>query len=77
MNDILKHRGMTGSLEVDFGDHNLHGRVQGIDPIVYYEGATVEEAERHFREAVDDYIDWCRERGQEAVVALTASRDVA
>ena len=38
-------------------------------PRPIFEGTTVEEAERAFRESVDDYLEFCRERGERARAA--------
>ncbi len=50
----LTHDGYTGSIEVDFEERHLHGRVQDIPTIIYDEGEAVEELVRALEEAVDD-----------------------
>lgn len=39
----------------------FYGLVDGIDGLCEYESETAEGVEKAFRDAVDDYIDACRE----------------
>lgn len=62
----MKYKGYTGSVDYDSDDRLFHGRVNGITDIVSFQGDTVDALEADFRAAVDDYLDFCRERGVEA-----------
>lgn len=42
----------------------FYGLVDGIDGLCEYESETAEGIEKAFRDAVDDYIDACRESSQ-------------
>lgn len=59
MSTLLKHRGYYGSIEASPEDNCLYGKVQFIRALVSYEGETVAELEKAFREAVDDYLETC------------------
>jgi predicted HicB family RNase H-like nuclease len=61
----MKYKGYTGSVEYDPDDRLFHGRVDGITDIIAFEGDTVEALEADFRAGVDDYLDFCKERGVE------------
>jgi predicted HicB family RNase H-like nuclease len=61
----MKYRGYTGSVEYDAEDRLFHGRVDGITDIVSFQGDTVEALEADFRAGVDDYLEFCKERGVE------------
>ena len=82
-NDALAYKGYTGRVCVDFGAGVISGTVAGIRAVVHFEGESVAEAERAFRESVDDYLDFCRELGQtpetpaEGEAAERAARSVA
>lgn len=65
MNDILKYKGYTGDVNFDAGDKIFHGRVLGIADVIGFEGASVAELEKDFHDAVDDYLETCREIGKE------------
>lgn len=63
---MMKHKGYTGSVEFDPDGRIFHGRILGITAdIITFQGTTVDELERDFREAVDDYLDLCAEDGVE------------
>jgi len=59
MNTLLEHRGYYGSIEVSHEDNCLFGRLQFIRALVSYEGETVAQLTKAFRDAVDDYLDTC------------------
>jgi predicted HicB family RNase H-like nuclease len=42
----------------------FHGEVAHTRDVITFEGQTVEELETAFRESIDDYLDWCAERGK-------------
>lgn len=41
------------------------GKLEGISDFVNFMGETPEKAEAAFREAVDDYLDFCKEVGKQ------------
>ncbi len=45
-------------------DRLLHGRILGIDDVVNFEGADVDELEKAFHEVVDDYLALCEKLGR-------------
>jgi len=57
--DALEYKGYRGSVRYSAEDRVLHGRILGIDDVVNFEGANVDELERAFHEAVDDYLAIC------------------
>lgn len=61
----LSHRGYFGSAEYSPDDHNFHGRVLGLRDVIAYHAVTAPELEAAFRDAVDDYLDWCASDGEE------------
>lgn len=58
---LMKYKGFYGSVEASVEDGCLFGKLEFIDPLVNYEGATVQEIEAAFHAAVDDYIKSCEE----------------
>jgi predicted HicB family RNase H-like nuclease len=65
MKNMMEHRGYYGSVEYSDGDGVFYGKVEYIRSLVSYEGEDVEGLRRSFREAVDDYLEGCGERGIE------------
>ncbi|CAN5503836.1 type II toxin-antitoxin system HicB family antitoxin [soil metagenome] len=63
---MLDYKGYSGRVEYDQEGKLFHGEVLDLKDIVTFQGTTVDEIEEAFRESVDDYLDFCRERGEEA-----------
>lgn len=66
--NMFTYKGYTGAVEVEESGV-LFGRVLDLDAVLTFEGDTVDEAERAFRDTVEDYLDWCAERGKEPATA--------
>lgn len=64
MNNMLKYKGYTGNVNFDADDKIFHGRIVGTTDVIGFEGASVDELESDFHEAVDDYLETCREIGK-------------
>jgi predicted HicB family RNase H-like nuclease len=62
--DAMEYRGYRGAVRYSAEDRLLHGRILGIDDVVNFEGADVEELEKAFHEAVDDYLALCEKLGR-------------
>jgi len=63
--NTFTYKGYTGAVDIDPEAGILFGRVIDLDAVLTFEGDTVPEAERAFRDTVDDYLDWCAERGKQ------------
>lgn len=61
----LSYKGYTGSIEYSDHDKILFGKVMGIQSLISYEGATGVELDQDFKDAIDDYLDDCKEDGTE------------
>jgi len=64
MKNTLKYKGYTGNVNFDADDKIFHGRVLGITDVIGFEGASVSELEKDFREAIDDYLETCQKIGR-------------
>lgn len=64
MAEVFSHKGYEGSIEASVEGKCFHGRVLFVADVVTYEGASFEELERAFREAVEDYLAFCAEIGK-------------
>lgn len=76
MGTLLQHRGYYGSIEASPEDECLFGKLQFIRALISYEGETVAEISRAFREAVDDYLDTCASLGYSPEVPCKGSFNV-
>jgi predicted HicB family RNase H-like nuclease len=61
---MMEYKGYIGKVEFDDSVNVFHGRVVNIRDVVTFEGTTVEELQREFHEAVDDYLEFCASRGE-------------
>lgn len=62
---MLQHEGYTGHVEFDDEARLFHGEVIYLRDVATFQGTTVEEPEKAFRDSVDDYLEFCEERGEE------------
>ncbi|MFA5684921.1 MAG: type II toxin-antitoxin system HicB family antitoxin [Lysobacteraceae bacterium] len=64
MMNAMTYKGHAARVEYDAADRIFVGHLAGIRDIVGFHGATVDELESAFREAVENYIDACAKLGQ-------------
>lgn len=60
----MKYKGYTGHVEYDDEAKIIHGEVLGIKDVVTYQGTTVNDIESAFIDSIDDYLSFCKERGE-------------
>lgn len=63
--DVLQYKGLVGTVSINIKDRKLYGHIIGTSDKIVYEGASIEELEKDFQEAVDEYIALCKEIGKE------------
>jgi len=63
---MMEYKNYVGKIEFDDAAEIFHGEVIGIRDVVTFQGKSVAELKKAFRESVDDYLDFCKERGEEA-----------
>jgi predicted HicB family RNase H-like nuclease len=61
MKEILHYKGYTASVHFSVTDGVFYGKIVGIDDLVSFEGASEEGLKGSFIEAVDDYIETCKQ----------------
>jgi predicted HicB family RNase H-like nuclease len=61
---MLKYKGYTGYVEFDDEAGIFHGEVLDLRDVITFQGKTVEELKKAFRESIDDYLRFCRERNE-------------
>lgn len=67
----MTYKGFTSTPKHSAEDGMFYGTVDGVDAVVMYDSETEAGLEAAFMEAVDDYLDFCRDssqRGEEARV---------
>jgi len=61
----LQYKGYTGSMVASLEDKCIWGKILYITDTVTYEAQTVDELEKEFKLAVDDYLEDCKKFGHE------------
>lgn len=69
--NTLSYKGFIGSVSFSEKDGVFFGKIEGIDGMVNFEGESVNELTNAFHEAVDDYLDYCKDMGIEAHKSYT------
>ena len=62
---MMEYRGYFAKVEFDDDASIFHSEVINLRDVITFEGETVEELKQAFRDSVDDYIDFCAERGED------------
>jgi len=61
---MMEYKGYIGKVEIDDEAGILHGEIINIRDVITFEGTSVDEIQKAFRESVDDYLDFCAQRGE-------------
>jgi len=64
MGDYLEHRGYIATVGYSASDKVFFGKIEGITDLVNFEADNVEELEKEFKNAVEDYLATCKELGK-------------
>ncbi|WP_304459456.1 type II toxin-antitoxin system HicB family antitoxin [Alicyclobacillus sendaiensis] len=62
---MMTYKGYMAHVEYDDEAKVFHGEVINTRDVITFQGRSVDELEQAFRDSVDDYLDFCRERGEE------------
>ena len=61
---MLKYKGYTGYVEYDDEAKLFHGEVLDTKDVITFQGRSVDEIEKAFRESIEDYLDFCARRNE-------------
>ena len=61
---MLKYKGYTGKVEFDDQARLFHGEILDTRDVITFQGESVDEIEKSFRESIDDYLDFCKSRSE-------------
>jgi predicted HicB family RNase H-like nuclease len=59
---MMEYKGYIAKVEFDDGAGVLHGEVLNLRDVITFEGKTVAELRKAFRESIDDYLEFCAQR---------------
>ena len=62
---MMSYKGYWGEVNFDNEAKIFHGEVIGLKDVITFQGRTVDEIEPAFHDSVNDYLAWCKERGEQ------------
>jgi predicted HicB family RNase H-like nuclease len=63
--NTLQYKDYTGVFAYDEEAELFHGRVIGLRDVVTFEGRSVDELKTALADSIEDYLEFCKELGQE------------
>ncbi|MBN7812505.1 type II toxin-antitoxin system HicB family antitoxin [Algoriphagus sp. H41] len=64
MKNLMEYKSFVGSVSFSTEDEIFHGKIEGIDDLVTFEGSSVSGLKTAFEEAVEDYLETCEQIGK-------------
>ncbi|MDF1591049.1 MAG: type II toxin-antitoxin system HicB family antitoxin [Desulfobacterales bacterium] len=61
----MEYKGYFAKVEFDDEANIFHGEVINLRDVITFEGGTVDELRKAFHDSVDDYLEFCAERGED------------
>ena len=71
----MEYKGYIGKVKFDDEAGIIHGEVINIRDVITFHGASVTELKKGFQISVDDYLAFCRERGESPDKPFSAPAD--
>jgi predicted HicB family RNase H-like nuclease len=62
---MMEYKGYVGRVEYDDEAGIFQGEVINTRDVITFQGVTVEDLRKAFRDSVEDYLAFCTERGEE------------
>ena len=60
----MEYKGYVGKVEFDDEAGIFHGEVADMRDVITFQGTSVDELKKAFEESIDDYLVFCKERGE-------------
>jgi predicted HicB family RNase H-like nuclease len=64
MTNTMKYKGYIACVEFDDDADLFHGEVVNIPDVITFQGTSVAELRQAFQDSVEDYLEFCEERGE-------------
>lgn len=63
--NTMSHKGYEALIEYDEEAELFHGEVMNLRDVITFQGASVAELKQSFQDSVEDYLAFCKERGED------------
>ena len=61
---MMEYKSYLGNIEYDDQAEIFHGEVINTRDVITFQGSSVAELRKAFRDSVDDYLEFCAQRGE-------------
>lgn len=61
---MMEYKGYAAKVEFDDEANTFYGEVLNLRDVITFQADTVAKLRKAFRESVDDYLDFCKQRGE-------------
>jgi len=58
---MMEYKGYIGNIIYDDEARLFHGDVINTRDVITFQGKSVDELEKAFKDSIDDYISWCKD----------------
>ena len=62
---MFTYKGYIGKIDYDDEAGTFHGEVINTRDVITFHGRSVNELKKALKDSVEDYLEFCRERGEE------------
>jgi predicted HicB family RNase H-like nuclease len=62
---MMNYKGYIGHVEFDSEAEIFHGEVINTRDVITYQGETVKQLKKAFKDSIDDYLEFCEGRGED------------
>ncbi len=63
--NLIQYKGFIGRIEYDDEVGIFHGEVINLRDVITFRGESVQQLRQALQDSVEDYLEFCRERGEE------------
>ena len=74
--NYLEYKGFHGTVNYSNEDAVFFGKLAGINGLVTFEGSSVKELQKSFKEAVEDYIEICKVKNRPVLKSMKGSFNI-
>ncbi|MDP6042344.1 MAG: type II toxin-antitoxin system HicB family antitoxin [Candidatus Latescibacteria bacterium] len=62
---MMEYKGYVGKVELDDEDGLFYGEVVNTRDVITFQGRSVDELRGAFQDSIEDYLEFCAERGED------------
>lgn len=62
---MMEYKGYFARVEFDNEANIFHGEIINVRDVITFEGESVDELRKAFTDSVEDYLEFCAERGED------------